>query len=79
MASGNEPSDQRSIRETAFALAGVGMLNAVAAVGGCALGWLADSQLGTTPIFILLGLVLGLACGVVATWRDVSDYLRGSK
>ncbi|HUR07647.1 MAG TPA: AtpZ/AtpI family protein [Nonomuraea sp.] len=55
------------------------MLNAVAAVGGCALGWLVDSQLDTTPIFILLGLVLGLVCGVLATWRDVSDYLRASE
>ena len=79
MASGNEPSDQRSIRETALALAGIGMLNAVAAVGGCALGWLVDSQLDTTPVFILLGLVLGLACGVLATWRDVSNYLRASE
>ena len=75
MASGNEPSDQRSIRETAVALAGIGMLNAVAAVGGCALGWLVDSWLDTTPVFILLGLVLGLVCGVLATWREVSDYL----
>ncbi|HTK63838.1 MAG TPA: AtpZ/AtpI family protein [Pseudonocardia sp.] len=79
MASDNEPSDQRSIRETAFALAGIGMLNAVAAVGGCALGWLVDSQLDTTPVFILIGLVVGLACGVLVTWRDVTDYLRASK
>ncbi|MBA2415855.1 MAG: AtpZ/AtpI family protein [Geodermatophilaceae bacterium] len=79
MASDFEPSDQRSIRETALALAGIGMLNAVAAVGGCALGWLVDSQLDTTPVFILLGLVLGLACGVLVTWRDVSNYLRASE
>ncbi|MGQ0623706.1 MAG: AtpZ/AtpI family protein [Sporichthyaceae bacterium] len=51
------------------------MQNAVAAVGGCALGWLADSQLDTTPVFILLGLVLGLACGILITWREVRTYL----
>ena len=75
MASDQEPSDQRSIRETALALAGIGMLNAVAAVGGCALGWLVDAQLDTTPVFILIGLVLGLTLGVIASWREVSDYL----
>jgi len=75
VASGNEPSDQRSIRETAVALAGIGMLNAVAAVGGCAFGWLIDSQFDTTPVFILIGLAGGLALGVLATWRRVSDYL----
>jgi F0F1-type ATP synthase assembly protein I len=75
VASEFEPQDERTIRGTALALAGIGMLNAVAAVGGCALGWLADTQLDTTPIFILVGLVLGLACGVLATWREVKDYL----
>jgi F0F1-type ATP synthase assembly protein I len=79
VASENDPSDERSIRETALALAGIGMLNAVAAVGGCALGWLVDSQSGTTPVFILIGLVVGLALGVLATWRRVADYLRASK
>lgn len=74
MASDQTPPE-RTARETAFALAGIGMMNAVAAVGGCALGWLADSKLGTTPIFILLGLVLGLAGGVLATWREVRTYL----
>ena len=75
MASENQPSDSRSVRETALALAGIGMLNAVAAVGGCALGWLVDSQLDTTPVFILIGLAVGLALGILATWRRVSDYL----
>lgn len=75
MASGNEPQDERTIRETALALAGIGMLNAVAALSGCALGWLADAKLGTTPVFILVGLVVGLACGILVTWREVSDYL----
>ncbi|WP_019876289.1 AtpZ/AtpI family protein [Sporichthya polymorpha] len=79
MASDENPSDQRSIRQTALALAGIGMLNAVAAVGGCALGWLVDSLLDTTPVFILIGLVLGLTCGVLATWREVADYLKASE
>lgn len=67
--------DERTLRQTAFALAGVGMTLAVAAVGGAALGWFADSKFGSTPIGILVGLVLGLACGIVAIWREVRTYL----
>lgn len=67
--------DDPTLRRTAFALAGVGMTNAVAALGGAALGWFADSKFDTTPIGILVGLVLGLACGILATWREVRTYL----
>jgi F0F1-type ATP synthase assembly protein I len=71
-----QPGDsERTLRQTAFALAGVGMTLAVAALSGAALGWFVDSKLDSTPIGILLGLVLGLACGIVAIWREVRTYL----
>ncbi|MGQ0464083.1 MAG: AtpZ/AtpI family protein [Sporichthyaceae bacterium] len=69
------PEPDRTLRQTAFALAGVGMTLAAAALGGAALGWFVDSRLDSTPIGILAGLVLGLACGIVAIWRDVRTYL----
>lgn len=71
----DRPNPDRTLRQTAFALAGVGMTLAVAALGGAALGWFADSRLHSTPIGILVGLVLGLACGIVAIWREVRTYL----
>lgn len=71
-----QPSgDDRTLRQTAFALAGVGMTLAVAALSCAALGWFIDSKLDTTPIGILVGLVLGLACGIVAIRRNVRTYL----
>jgi F0F1-type ATP synthase assembly protein I len=71
----NSGDDERTMRQTAFALAGVGMTLAVAALSGAALGWFIDSKLDTTPIGILVGLVLGLACGIAAIWREVRTYL----
>lgn len=70
---------EQSPRQMAFALAGVGMTNAVAALLGAAAGWFVDSRTGTAPLFILIGLVIGLAGGVAATWREVSTYLGNSK
>lgn len=71
--------DESSPRQLAFALAGVGMTNAVAALLGAAAGWFVDSRTGTAPLFILIGMVLGLAGGVATTWREVSSYLGNSK
>lgn len=71
----SSPEPDRTLRQTAFALAGVGMTLAVAALGGAALGWFLDSRFDSTPIGMLLGLVLGLACGIVAIWREVRTYL----
>lgn len=66
---------ERGIRDTAFALAGIGMLNAVAVLCGGVLGWLLDQAVDTTPVFLLIGGVLGLSLGVLATWGRVRTYL----
>jgi F0F1-type ATP synthase assembly protein I len=55
-----------------FAFAGIGMLNAICLGAGLVVGWLVDRALGTLPLFLLLGLVAGIALGVLATraeWR----------
>jgi hypothetical protein len=44
--------------------AGLGMMNAVCWVGGLAAGWFVDQALGTLPIFLFVGLVVGIALGV---------------
>lgn len=52
--------------------AGLGMMNALCWAGGMAGGWFVDFELGTLPLFMLLGLVLGIAAGVLASrseWR----------
>ena len=53
----------------------VGTINAVSVLLAMAIGWGIDELLGTTPLFILLGLPLGILGGVVATVRVVRDYL----
>lgn len=59
----------------AYALAGIGALNATCWLAGIALGWVLDSRLHTVPLFIWLGLVTGAALGVVATSNEVRRYL----
>jgi F0F1-type ATP synthase assembly protein I len=39
------------------------------------IGWLVDIRLGTTPIFIFIGLLAGAGCGVYATYRRIRRYL----
>lgn len=59
-----------------MAYAGIGMLNAVCLLVGAGLGWLADHALGTLPAFMLLGLLLGAALGVVGTRAELRRYRR---
>jgi F0F1-type ATP synthase assembly protein I len=56
--------------------AGIGMLNAICLVLGGVLGWLADQALGTLPLFMLVGLLAGVALGVVATRAELRRYGR---
>ena len=53
----------------------VGTINAVSVLLAMAIGWGIDEILGTTPLFILLGLPLGILAGIAGTVRVVRDYL----
>jgi F0F1-type ATP synthase assembly protein I len=56
-------------------LAYLGTLNALCVLTAMAVGWGIDSLAGTTPLFILVFLPLGILGGVVVTIRVVHDYL----
>lgn len=58
------------------ALLGMGAVIAAQLVVGAALGWLVDSQVGTTPIFLLVGLVLGIIGAVSYTVNEFRKYLK---
>ncbi|HEX6473116.1 MAG TPA: AtpZ/AtpI family protein [Streptosporangiaceae bacterium] len=60
---------------TAFTFAQLGTLNAATLLVGFGIGWLVDSRLGTTPVFIFVGLLIGAGCGVYATYRRIRRYL----
>lgn len=43
---------------------------------GLGLGYLTDRAAGTTPLFVFLGLVLGIVAAGAGTYRAVRDYLK---
>jgi F0F1-type ATP synthase assembly protein I len=58
-----------------MAFAGLGLLNAICLGLGLVVGWLIDRALNTLPLFLLLGLVVGIALGVLATRAELKRYL----
>jgi F0F1-type ATP synthase assembly protein I len=54
-----------------WALVGMGTSIAAILLVPMALGWLLDRALGTLPIFVMVGLVLGLASAARYTYVEV--------
>ncbi|MHB1534290.1 MAG: AtpZ/AtpI family protein [Acidimicrobiales bacterium] len=57
-----------------MAFAGLGLLNALCLIVGLVLGWLVDRGLGTTPVFLFVGLIAGIVSGVLATRAEFKRY-----
>jgi F0F1-type ATP synthase assembly protein I len=57
-------------------LLGMGAVIAALLAAGFLLGWLVDSLAGTTPIFILVGLLLGIVGAVSYTVVQFRHYLK---
>jgi F0F1-type ATP synthase assembly protein I len=55
---------------------GIGSTIAVLVAGGLVLGWFADKQMTTLPLFTLVGLLLGIVAASIYLYRV---YLRFSK
>lgn len=53
--------------------ASLGMMNALCWVGGLIGGYFVDQALGTLPLFLFLGLILGIAGGV---WASRAEWKR---
>ena len=54
--------------------AGLGVLNAMCLAGGLAGGWFLDQALGTLPVFLFVGLVLGIGLGVWASRVELKRF-----
>jgi F0F1-type ATP synthase assembly protein I len=54
--------------------AGLGLLNALCLAAGLSGGWFADQALGTLPLFLFLGLISGVAVGVLATRSEIKRF-----
>ena len=70
----DEPSDN-SLRGRD--LVGLGGLLAGAVVAGTVIGLLIDDLAGTTPVFTLVGVGLGIVTGAIGFWLRVRSALRG--
>lgn len=57
-----------------MAFAGLGLMNAICLGSGLVGGWFADKALGTLPLFLLIGLVLGVVVGALATRSEIKRY-----
>jgi F0F1-type ATP synthase assembly protein I len=60
---------------SAWDLLTLGTTNAVCVVAGIGVGWLVDHLAGTTPVFILVGLGLGIIAACLVTYRMIRPYL----
>jgi F0F1-type ATP synthase assembly protein I len=56
-------------------LLGMGAVVAATLVAGLGLGWLVDSLAGTFPVFLLVGLLLGIIGAVGYTVSEFKQYL----
>ena len=71
---GNEPSGGSGLRGRD--LIGLGGFLVAAVVGGLLIGLLVDQLAGTSPVFVLVGIFLGIVAAGVGFWNRVRDALR---
>jgi hypothetical protein len=57
-------------------LLGMGAATAAIVAAGLALGWLLDDLVGTTPIFIMIGLALGIVGAAAYVITKFRTYLK---
>ena len=57
-------------------LVGLGGVLVAAVVGGMVIGLVVDDLAGTSPVFVLVGIAVGVAVGAVAFWLRVRTALR---
>lgn len=57
-------------------LAGLGLANAVSLLAGLLLGHYLDGRFGTAPLFVLVGLGLGLSLGLVGSFLEIRRHLQ---
>ena len=55
----------------------IGLILLVTTLGGSLVGYWIDKQLQTVPVFVLVGLLIGLAAGARAVYRLITRFLAG--
>ena len=57
----------------------IGIILFVTRLGGALAGRWLDQQLGTYPVILVAGFILGVVLGAVADWRLVDRFLKDTK
>jgi hypothetical protein len=57
----------------------IGLVLFVTTFGGLLAGHWLDERLGTNPILVITGFLLGILIGAVADWRLISRFLENTK
>lgn len=57
-----------------YTLVGIGAINVGSVLTGLVVGWLIDGQTGAFPVSTLLGLLIGIAIGLITSWLRIRDY-----
>jgi hypothetical protein len=57
----------------------IGLILFVTTFGGLLLGRWLDLQLGTNPLLVISGFLLGILIGAAANWRIISRFLENTK
>jgi F0F1-type ATP synthase assembly protein I len=57
-----------------YALVGIGTLNLGSLLLGLGIGWFIDGRTSTFPVVTLIGLAVGIAAGLTASWFRIRKY-----
>jgi F0F1-type ATP synthase assembly protein I len=72
------PSEPPTMRAANWGLAfDLGLRLGISVILGLGLGILADNWLHTTPIFILIGMVLGIGAAMYTIWDVARESMKG--
>ena len=55
----------------------IGLIILVTTLGGSLVGYWIDKQLNTVPVFVVIGLLIGLTAGARAVYRLITRFLAG--
>lgn len=61
-------------RPSILQLAGLGLLSALCLAVGLTAGWFVDQAFGTLPLFLLIGLILGVGGAALATRSEIKRF-----
>lgn len=57
-------------------LLGLGVATAAFLVAGLGLGWLVDEMLGSLPVFVFIGLALGIASASAYVYAQFKKFMK---